>query len=84
MRMADFRDQYLALDQKRRKRFARLAKTTTGYIRTHLIAPPTRRRIPRPDLIDRMVKAGQLVGMPISKQRLLAYFYEDPGGDAMT
>lgn len=71
--MADFRSVYLGLEEKQRKRFARLAGTTPGYIETHLLA---RRKIPRPKLMEGLERASEKCGTPISKSDLLSFFYE--------
>lgn len=68
----DFREHFLALSEPDRERFAAAAGTTVSYITTHLIAPPTRRKIPRPALMERLEKAGNGA---FSRDELLAFFY---------
>ncbi len=68
----DLREHFLALTDDERSRFAADAGTTVSYIATHLIAPPERRKIPRPALIEGLVKAGRGA---YSREELLAFFY---------
>jgi len=68
----DFKTFFLCLSQDEQERFAVSAGTTTGYIRTHLIAPLERRKTPRRELIESLVKAGQ---GKFTRDELLEWFF---------
>jgi hypothetical protein len=65
---------YLALTETEQERFARLAGTTTGYIRAHLIYG---RKVPRRALLDGLVTACAAMRWKLSRADLLAFFYTE-------
>jgi len=67
--MFDFYAYYLSMSHDKRKKFAKRAGTSDGYIYTHLIR---KTRMPQKDLITRLVKAGK---GDFSKGDLLGFFY---------
>lgn len=73
----DFKSFYLGLDRPRRDAFAERAKTTSRYIEMHLVS---RRKVPRPALMDGLAEALAEFGAGISKPQLVAFFYEAPQG----
>ena len=62
------------LDDAGRVAFCELAQTSDGYMRVHLVH---RRRIPRPDLMGRLLNACQRVDPSITREQLLHFFYQD-------
>lgn len=74
MANTDFKDFFLGLDEVRRASFARTARTTQGYILTHLIYA---RRAPRPPLLNRLIAASLKFGGP-SESELFTFFYSRP------
>ncbi len=71
-RMVNFSDWYKELPPSEREAYARRAETTTRYIETHLIAPESRRKVPRRDLMTRLIAASNGA---LSFPELAAYFY---------
>jgi hypothetical protein len=65
-------DYFNSLSKEERDAYGRRAKTSAGYIRTHLVAPPSRRRVPRPALMRRLAEASNGA---VTYEELLAYFY---------
>ena len=54
--------------------YAIKAGTTGAYLRTHVLVPIKRRKIPRPDLIERLVEA---TNGKVSKAELLNFLYDE-------
>jgi hypothetical protein len=77
----DLRKFFLAMSGEERERFAAAAGTTSGYIQTHLIAPPERRRIPKPELMRNLVNAAHGA---FTFSELLDYFYSHSGSAELT
>jgi len=73
--MVNFSDWYKALPALERESFAARAGTTTGYIETHLIAPENRRKVPRRELMARLINASDGA---LKFAELAAYFYGQP------
>jgi hypothetical protein len=76
-----FKEFFLSLDASKREKLAEDAGTTVGYIRTHLIAPPGRRRTPNKALMHGLVLACKTAGAAFGEAELLRYFYEIDAGD---
>lgn len=74
MERFDFRRWWLGLPADERERFAREAGTTPEYVRIHLIAPLARRKTPRRELMDAMVRAG---AGRFSREDLLSWFFPE-------
>lgn len=72
-----FKDFYLNLSVEQRQELATRAGTTVGYIRTHLIAPPGRRKTPNKELMARLGEACAAMGATFGRAELLLYFYEE-------
>lgn len=70
-----FRDYFLTLDEKQQAAYAKRAKTTPGYIRSHLVS---RNKIPRRKLLERLAKASR--GM-VSYREVLQHFYGEAAVD---
>lgn len=68
----DFKRYFYELSPSGREAFAERAGTTVGYIQCHLI---TRRKIPRPGKMQRLVAASQ---NNVTLDDLLTYFYKSP------
>lgn len=75
LRMVNFSDWYKELSTADREAYARRADTTVRYIETHLIAPEARRKVPRRDLMTRLIAASNGA---LSFPELAAYFYGQP------
>jgi len=67
----DFKLYYRQLDREQRKAFANRAQTSTRYIENHLMF---RRRIPRPDMLERLAAASQ---GKVSYGDLVTFFYQE-------
>lgn len=67
------------LNDSERAEFCRVAKTTDSYMRVHLVR---RAKIPRPALMQRLVRACNEAGEPIAHADLLAWFYNRPSQTA--
>jgi hypothetical protein len=68
----DFKRYFYALSPSDREAFAEHAGTSVGYIQCHLI---TRRKIPRPEKMQRLVAASH---GHVTLDDLLTYFYKLP------
>lgn len=68
----DFKSFYQGLAASDRKRFAEIAGTSTGYIEIHLMS---RRKIPKPALMESLAVACKEFGAPLTQSDLLAFFY---------
>lgn len=62
------------LDDAGRIAFCELAQTTDAYMRVHLVH---RRRVPRPELMGRLLQACQRFDPAITRAQLLDWFYQD-------
>lgn len=71
----DFKTFYLALDRPQRDAFAAMANTTARYIEMHLVS---KRKVPRPALMDGLAGALAFFGAGISKPELVGFFYSNP------
>lgn len=69
----EFRTYFTSLDSDGRKRFAKRARTSVMYIQLHLMATPPR-KVPRPDLMRRLVDATQGA---CSMRDVLNHFYAE-------
>ena len=72
----DLKTYFLSLSDVERASLADDAGTTMGYIKAHLIAPPGRRKTPRRELMDGLVDALEKRDAGVTRNDLLAYFYE--------
>lgn len=68
----NFKTFYQALGQEDRKRFAKIAGTSTAYIEVHLV---TRRKIPKPALMAALATACGSFNSEITQEDLLSFFY---------
>ena len=62
------------LDDSQRVAFCALAQTSDNYMRVHLV---NRGRIPRPDLMGRLLQACQKFDPEVTREQLLDFFYRD-------
>lgn len=69
----DLREFFLALGPEQREAFAFKAGTTVNYLLMHVI---TRRKTPRPDLINGLVGALAQFGAPITRTDLIVWLHE--------
>lgn len=70
-----FRKFYLSLSSLEKERFAIKSGTTQRYIESHFLSPdPAKRKVPRPDLINKMVTASSGA---LTHESLAHYFYID-------
>lgn len=68
-----FREYYLSLCPVDREVFAAKSGTTQKYIAAHFLsADPTKRKVPRPDLLNKMVSASN---GKMTYKALADYFY---------
>lgn len=68
-----FREFFQSLTPEQRQQFADDSGTTLGYIEKHFMSrDPVKRKVPRPELLDKMVKAG---GGSFNHKELADYFY---------
>jgi hypothetical protein len=70
--VTDFKKFYRSLDQKQRAEVAKRARTSIGYIETHLLVA---RRVPRPKLMTMLAAALIAMGWNGSQKDLVAQFY---------
>jgi hypothetical protein len=68
----DFHRWYLGLTAEERARFASAAGTSPEYIRCHLIGPLRRRKTPRRELLDGLVRAAE---GRFTREQLLGWFF---------
>lgn len=76
--MADFSlyEHWRAMDVPQRQRFAKLAKTSVGYIENHLIH---RRKTPLAPMVRRLTTACRKTGLPeLCEADLVMWFYRAP------
>jgi hypothetical protein len=69
----DLKALYFGLETRQRAQFCRLARTTDGYMRIHVVHA---RKIPRPEFMDRLLVACRKFDETITKDQLLSFFYE--------
>lgn len=76
-----FKAYFSRLSEAERDAYAKRAGTDANYIKTHLIAPRSRRKIPRPKLMQGLAEASDGA---LTQQDLLAYFYgaDEPESEA--
>lgn len=68
-----FRKFYLSLSPFEKERFAAKAGTTQRYIESHFLsADPMKRKVPRPELLSKMVSASEGA---LTYKTLAHYFY---------
>jgi len=69
-------DKYFrSLESGQQELFARSVGTTTGYLKAHVFAPISRRKIPRREMLDKIWLES---GGNVSRSDALNYFYPDP------
>ncbi len=71
--MFDFKAFYLALSKEDQVRFAEAAGTSPAYVNLHLIRG---RRVPRPQLMSRLVAACAEFGQAPSMAEFAAFFFQ--------
>lgn len=67
---------YQGLSREQRQRFADIAGTKPRYIEIHLLAPASRRKCPKAELMAGLAVACASMNSGISKSDLFEYFYE--------
>lgn len=68
-----FRTFFFSLSADDRQQYAQKAGTTVSYIEKHFLSPnPVKRKMPRPELLDRLVNASE---GELTHKELADYFY---------
>lgn len=70
----DFKKFFQGLDNANQVQFALEAKTTVGYIKTHLIYG---RKIPKPKLFNRLADCCEKFESGITRSDLFNFFYSE-------
>lgn len=68
---------FFSMTQAQQDRYALRAGTTGNYLRTHVFVPLKRRKIPRRDKIESLVKAAKGA---VSMDDVLSFLYKSKNG----
>lgn len=69
----NYQKYFQSLNKDSQDVYASRALTTGAYLRTHIFVPKIRRKIPRPDLIERLAEASN---GNVSMDDVLSFLYK--------
>ncbi|GKW21871.1 hypothetical protein PEC302107_36000 [Pectobacterium araliae] len=69
----DLKELWLSLSNSTREKIATEAGTTNDYVRMHLVY---RKKMPRKDMLKRLVKSMNSNGVSVTESSLLLWFFD--------